>query len=131
MIRTLSFLHRRLTIGLIMAVLAMKMLIPIGFMPTIAGGMLEVQLCTGQGTQTILMEIPGSGGDHSHGDHNKIDVPCAFSGLSAPVLSATDPILLAIAIAFVIAVAFRVAPAQISLRGIYLRPPPQGPPAFT
>ena len=108
----------------------MKMLIPIGFMPTMVGSMLEVQLCTGQGTQTILMEIPGSGGDHSRGDHKKVDVPCAFSGLSAPVLSATDPILLAIAIAFLIAAAFRVVPTQISWRGVYLRPPPQGPPTF-
>lgn len=47
-----------------------------------------------------MIAIPGKTGDHDEGDqHKKAEMPCAFSGLSAPTLAATDPILLAIAIA--------------------------------
>lgn len=55
---------------------------------------------------------------------------CPFTALSLAALSAADPALLALAIAFVIAIGFapvRAIPARMST---YLRPPLRGPPAF-
>lgn len=127
-VRAFLFRHRRLAVWLVAAALAMKMLVPAGFMPGLSGGTMVIQLCTGQGAQTLVMEIPGKAGNHDQGDPS-MDAPCAFSGLSAPTLAGADPMLLAIAIAFIIATTFRVAPALIPARGLYLRPPSQGPPA--
>jgi hypothetical protein len=123
--------HRWLAAWLVGAALLIKVLVPAGFMPGTANGMMLIQLCTGQGAQTVMMEIPGKAGDHEQDNHKKADMPCAFAGLSTPSLAATDPVLLAIALAFIIVSAFRVTPTRTLERGIYLRPPSQGPPATT
>ncbi|MGK6319569.1 DUF2946 family protein [Sphingomonas sp. DT-204] len=125
--------HRRLALWLVGAALLMKLLVPAGFMPGLSNGMIVVQLCNGQGgAQTIMMEIPGKSGDHdqNRGDPRKAEMPCAFSGLSAPALGPTDPILLAIALAWIVATAFRIASPPVLRRGIPLRPPSQGPPVI-
>lgn len=101
---------------------------PAGFMPVISHGAIVIQLCTGQGTQTIAMELPGQAGDYDHGMHEKSDAPCTFSGLSAPALAAADAVLLAVAIAFILATAFRQPPRVVLWRPTYLRPPAIGPP---
>jgi len=68
-----------------------------------------------------------AGHKHSGGEKHA-DMPCVFSGLSAPVLAGADPLLLAAAIAFLF-VAALVARAQLPLRRIFfLRPPAQAPP---
>lgn len=88
-----------------------------------------VQLCSGQGVQTILIETPGKSGGHEDGDKTTAETPCAFASLSGPSLAAVDPILLAIAITFILTALFRNE-AQIALRrDNYLRPPSQAPPA--
>ncbi|UIJ44233.1 hypothetical protein LZK98_14280 [Sphingomonas cannabina] len=123
--------HRRLALWLVGAALLMKLLVPAGFMPGLSNGSIVVQLCNGQGgAQTILMDIPGKPGDHDSGDPKKAEMPCAFSGLSAPALGPTDPILLAIAVAWIIATAFRIPVPPVLRRGIHLRPPSQGPPVI-
>ena len=128
-IRTFLTRYHWLAAGLVAAALLLKVLIPAGFMPGMANGMMVVQLCTGQGAQTVMMEIPGKAGDHDKGDHKPAEMPCAFSGLSAPTLTAADPLLLAVAIAFIIATAFRTVSRPVLRRRVYLRPPLRGPPA--
>jgi len=70
--------------------------------------------------------MPGAAGD---ADGQAADQPCAFSGLSAPALGGADPLLLAAAIVFILAAAFRGEHKLVLRRGSYLRPPAQGPPA--
>src|SRR3546814_8993886 len=79
------------------------------------------------GVQTCALPIS----DHHDGDGSpdRLNTPCVFSSLSTPALSPVDPLLLAIAIAFIIATVFRVTPPRIAHRTLYLRPPSQGPPA--
>lgn len=129
-VRTFLLRHRWLATWLVGAALLMKVLVPAGFMPTVSNGTILVQLCTGMGVQTVAIEIPGLA-DHSEGkDQQKAaDQPCAFSGLANPGLAGADPILLAIAIAFILAATLHVEQRLILWRGIYLRPPSQGPPA--
>jgi len=111
------------------ASLLVKLLVPAGFMPALSNGLLVIQICTGQGAQTVMLDVSQEAGDHQEGDHHKkAEMPCAFSGLSAPALAGAHPILLAIAIAFIIATSFRAAPPLIPWRRVYLRPPSQGPP---
>ena len=104
---------------------------PAGFMPVVSNGVILVQLCSGQGPQTIALELPGKIGEHEDegNGHQKADAPCAFTGLSSPTLAAADPLLLALVIAFILSTGFRLPPRIVLWRGIYLRPPAIGPPS--
>jgi hypothetical protein len=121
------FRHRRLAGWLVALALLMKILIPAGFMPSMAGGTMTVELCTGQGVQTVEIAIPGQSGLPDEKSHEKA-APCTFSGLSAPMLGGVDPILLALAIAFIVATVFRAAPTPLVARRTWLTPPLRGPP---
>lgn len=127
-LRSLLARHRWLAIWLVSAALMMKVLVPAGFMPNVSSGAILVQLCSGQGLQTVMMEIPGRSGDHDPADHKQADIPCAFSGLSSPALAAADPILLALAIAFILAMGFLGLSFAPPAPSPFLRPPPIGPP---
>ena len=122
--------HRALAAWLVALALLMKVLVPTGYMLGMSDGSITVELCSGYGPMT--MSTPGMahhGGDKS--DHGKAEQPCAFSGLSAPSLAAADPILLALALAFIIATAFRAPiPVLVQARA-FLRPPTTGPPAHS
>ena len=122
--------HRSLAAGLIAAALLIKALVPLGFMPgTASNGTMIVQICNGYGPQSMVMEIPGKAEHDKQSQHGKGEMPCAFSGLSVPSLAGTDPVLLALAILFVMAMALRtVRPLALS-SAAYLRPPLRGPPA--
>ena len=127
--RTFVARHRWLAFWLVVAALVVKLVVPAGFMPAFANGTMTVQLCTGQGVQTIQMEIPGTAGDSdNHDHHKKADMPCAFAGLSTPTLAAADPLLLAVAIAFIITMGFLPATFAPPFAKPFLRPPPIGPP---
>lgn len=101
---------------------------PVGFMPVFSNSVILVQLCSGQGPQTIALELPGKAPDQEHGKPQKADMPCAFSGLSSPTLPAVDGLLLAVALAFIIAAGFLLPRRIVLWRGIYLHPPAIGPP---
>lgn len=131
--------HRWLAAALVIATLLMTMLVPAGYMPSMADGAFVMRPCDGQRTPNPMADMAMASGDHAHADrqghhdgdgsHDRFNTPCVFSSLSTPALPPVDPILLAIAITFIIATVFRVAPTRIFRRGLYLRPPSQGPPA--
>ena len=122
--------HPHLAVWLIAAALLMKMLVPTGYMASASAGTIIIELCTGFGPRTMTVAMPGMAhhDDAPKGDHGRGEMPCAFAGLSAPSLATADPILLAIAIAFVIAAAFRVVATGAVTAPPFLRPPLRGPP---
>lgn len=126
------FMRRRaLALLVVMAALCMKIVVPTGFMIGQNSKVLTVQLCTdGLGhavTAKIVIPMKGEPGDSS-GKQGKAE--CPFASLSMASMSGTDPALLALALAFILALGF--APAQTShpKRVSYLRPPLRGPPAL-
>jgi hypothetical protein len=124
--------HCWLFASLAMAALLMKALIPTGYMPGMSGNAISIQLCGDQGMKNMLIEIPGKPGNHEGSKQNAADgTPCAFAGLATPGLAAVDPILLALAIIFVLAAIFRKEAQIIPWRGSHLRPPSQGPPVLS
>lgn len=131
LLRRLVLSNRPLAIAILALALLMKLAIPVGFMPSASNGQIVVSLCSGTGASTMVITIPGlkqdkpDGGDHS----GKAEQPCAFAGLSAPSLAAADPILLAAAILFVLALGMRPLLLPASTTPPYLRPPLRGPPA--
>ncbi len=129
---------RWLAAALIMAALMVRMLVPMGYMPSVADGVFAMQPCDGQSPRTAMMHETMTSGEHMHADHDgqrddsgkhrHVQAPCAFSGLAAPSLAGADLLLLAIAIAFIVATIFRAETTQALTRAHWLRPPPQGPP---
>lgn len=112
--------------------LMLKLLTPAGFMPVMSDGHIVVSLCSSSGPTKISVVIPGKADSQSRNEqgHSKADQPCAFSGLSAPILGAVDPILLAAAVLFVMALGAQVRTAAVAATAPYLRPPLRGPPAI-
>ena len=115
------------------ATLLLKLLVPTGYMIDSDHGRIAITICSGVAPATMTMDMPGMHGDMpDHGkskDHGKAEMPCAFSGLSAALTGAIDPIQLAALIAFVMAIGLSPVVLPAPSRRIYLRPPLRGPPA--
>lgn len=130
-LRRLLFTHRLLCGWLIATALLMKLLLPAGFMPVTSGHTLVLGFCSGYGPATLAVTIPASDDRTSPDEHRqKGEMPCAFAGLSMPGLAAVDPLLLLLAIAFLLERAIRTAAAIPAIARVYLRPPLRGPPRF-
>lgn len=129
-LRRLVLANRPFACAVLALALLMKVAIPAGFMPSISHGQIVVSICSGTGPMTMVMTIPGleHGKSEGNGHQGKAEQPCAFSGLSAPSLAAADPLLLAAAILFVLALGIRPMAPPASTAPPYLRPPLRGPP---
>jgi hypothetical protein len=126
--------QRHLAVLICTATLLLKLLVPTGYMIDSDHGRITITICSGTTPRTMTMEMPGMHGnmpDHGKSkDHGKAEMPCAFSGLSAAMLGATDPIQVAALIAFILALGLAVATLPALSRPAYLRPPLRGPPAY-
>lgn len=121
--------HRALAVWLVAAALAMKLLVPAGFMPVASAGSITFELCTGYGPQKMTMAMPGMAGKQGQQEgQGKMEMPCPFAGLSMPGVTGADPLLLIAAIAFVLALGLLITPRPLFGRMVYLRPPLRGPP---
>jgi hypothetical protein len=86
-----AFLHRCLSrtpiIGLLMAALLFRALVPAGFMPAQAeNGEIVMQLCAGFGTKSVVVDLGNNSAEHGSGSALFDHTPCGFTaaGLSAP-----------------------------------------------
>lgn len=113
--------------------LALKLVVPTGYMIGDARGHVAIVMCPGSGADPVVAAMPGMHGamaDHGKSkEHGKPEQPCAFAGLSAAALGAVDPVQLAALIVFVMAAGLSLAPPLLQIRRSYLRPPLRGPPA--
>jgi hypothetical protein len=127
--------HARLTLVLLGLTLAVKALVPAGFMLSSGGErFLTVTICsdaTGvpKQMQIAIPDKPGAKGDHAEAADK--GQPCAFSGLGHAALSAADPVLLAAALAFILLVGLAPLPALPARDTPFLRPPLRGPPSLS
>jgi hypothetical protein len=132
--------HSRLAALLIAVALLMRIVIPTGYMLVEApGGGITFAMCSGYGpVEPVVTEhAMHHGGADAHGasksGHDKHDeaakeMPCAFAGAATAALAATDPLLLAVALFFILAATFRL-PVRLPVAATpFLRPPLRGPP---
>ncbi|WP_232090653.1 hypothetical protein [Sphingomonas sp. HMP9] len=120
----------------------MRILVPAGFMPVVSASGVMIEICVGTVQAPIgvtkamptamvpAMTIHGMAHHSDKSDRSAADMPCAFSGLTAPSMAAADPVLLAIAIAFITGIVFRLRTAASIAAHPYLTPPLRGPPPF-
>ncbi len=139
--------QRHLAVLLCAAALLLKLIVPTGYMIGAVQGHAAIILCPSGGPMPQVAPTAHDGmamaghervreagnahpAGHSDGSHAR-EMPCAFAGLAAAGLAATDPVQLALLIAFVMV----VARVQLALPGLhaapYLRPPLRGPPALS
>jgi hypothetical protein len=132
-LRALICDHARLTLVLLALALAVKAVVPAGLMLSAGGDrFLTVTICsesTGGTPKQMQIVIPGKqdkGADHS--DAGAKATHCAFSGLGQSALGGADPLLLALALAFILLIGLAPLP-PLPRRDIpFLRPQLRGPP---
>lgn len=107
--------------------LAMKALLPQGYMVAAESRSFEVVLCAGLG-ETATVTIPFDG----HGsDAGKAETPQCHGALADKLVGGgIDPLLLPAAIAFILALGFAHLIAPLVERQRYVQPPLRGPPSF-
>lgn len=132
-LRALILDHARLTLVLLALALAVKAVVPAGFMLSAGGDrFLSVTICSDASGSPKQMQIAIPGKQDSGGDHSDAAAKvthCAFSSLSHSALGGVDPLLLAGALAFILLIG--IAPlTALPLRDLpFLRPQLRGPPA--
>ncbi|MBS0255010.1 MAG: hypothetical protein JSS36_07345 [Proteobacteria bacterium] len=124
-LRVLALHHRRLAALLLAMALALRVLVPAGFMPG-GDGQLAMKICADQGSAITLL-VPLKGGDHDKGAA-KADAPCAFAALGHGLTGAADPLVLAVALAFILALGFAPARTPRVPAWPHRTPPALGPP---
>lgn len=95
-------------------------------MPSFDHGRFEIAICTGAGPATMAMEMPGMAKPGAA--HEAMKSPCAFADLALPAIGGADPIQLAEAIRFILALGLVIAVGIAPLPQGRLRPPKRGPP---
>jgi hypothetical protein len=125
----------RLTLALLALALAVKALVPAGFM--LAPGIerfLTVTICADASGVPRQMRIAVPAKDAPAGDHREAadkGEPCAFSGFGNAMFGGSEPLLLAAALAFILLVGFAPRPALPARDTPFLRPPLRGPPSLS
>ena len=118
-----------LAIWLFAFALAMKALVPAGYMLAPSSKFLTVAVCSGTNMAPVSIEVPMAPKAPATGDSDMAGKGvCPFSTLGHAGLSATDPVLLAAAILFILALGFLPVPPGLRATPPYLRPPLRGPP---
>ena len=119
--------HRRVAALLVALALCMKALLPAGYMLGSESRTITVQICADSLGAKITKQIDVGAKDHGK---TKADAPCAFTALTHGALGGSDPIQLALALLFILALGFAPHIPAAPKRDHYLRPPLRGPPAL-
>ncbi|MCW1429918.1 DUF2946 family protein [Novosphingobium sp. JCM 18896] len=129
-LRALVHRHRLLAAMIVVCALAMKIAVPAGYMLGQHGKVLTVEICADASGSTVTKQIvvPASHGDKE--TQAKASETCPYAALGFPALNGADPLLLALALAFILALGFVPAQALPLQRRRFARPPLRGPPAL-
>lgn len=107
--------------------LAVRMLVPAGYMPTQVGGLPAITICDGTGDQMAMAAMPGM--PVKHGDHgSQSSGSCPFGIAAMAWLGSVDAIVLIAPVALPFVVGQIMGQPSPRVRTARLRPPAQGPP---
>ena len=125
-IRLLLARHARLAALLLALALCVRALVPTGYMIEGQGGAITVALCdaSSQTARAITIDV----GAHKQAGDVAKDSPCAFSSLAHAATAGADAPLLALALAFILALGFAPSAFPALTRPARLRPPLRAPP---
>ena len=128
MIRDAVLQHRGWLAWACALALAVRVLVPAGYMPVQVGGLPAITICDGTGGQMNAMaDMPGMAG--KHGSHDKSsNVGCPFGVAAMAWLGSIESIALIAPLALPFTISHIIAQPGPRLRTARLRPPAQGPP---
>lgn len=121
-------MHRRLALSAIVLAVLIKALVPAGYMLSDKAHVLTIAICSDASDQaaTRQITIPSDG----KSSHAKAEASCAWGLLAMAALGGADVVLLALALAFILALGLAPSRPAAPARTANLRPPLRGPPAF-
>jgi hypothetical protein len=123
--------NRALAALVLACALAMKLLVPAGYMPGGQTMILTLSICADATGGTTVRKIavpmkPGHG--HVPGEPAGTDAVCPFAAAALAMAGGADAPLLAIALAFIVLLGLVGHSAPAPRAAPYLRPPLRGPP---
>ncbi len=127
--QTIRQIRQNLMIAFVVLALAVRVLVPTGWMPSSLGGHPGFALCTGQGLVEAWVDSDGKLHKSPLDKREKGSNPCLFSGLTAGI----DPAILYTEVASADFAARATQPLVFSLgigRGLAAPPPPSTGPPF-
>lgn len=132
-IRSALLKHPALILAIGLAGLMLRLAVPAGFMPAVHDGQPVLAFCAGYGTAAVTLAAAEtapseSGADHHGQSQSSANGSCAFADLSVPMIGGADPIQLAAALLFIVAVGLLFAALPTPRAALRLRPPLRGPP---
>jgi hypothetical protein len=133
LLRAFFLRHRALALLVVMAALCMKIVVPAGFMIGADAKVLSVQICDeGQGTHSVMqIVVPAKAGQAAHKQGMAAKGgECPYSAVAMAAIGGAGPVLLALALAYIVALGFAAAPVLMPRGQRHLRPPLRGPPRF-
>lgn len=132
-LRAFLLRHRALAMFVAAFALCLKAAMPAGYMLGQQARVLTIVLCADASgapmKQQIVLGNTGQTG-HEADKTAKADTVCPYSALSLTALGGADALLLALALAFILALGFAGRAPALPARAQYLRPPLRGPPAL-
>jgi len=123
-----SGMARGVFVAAALLVLAMRMLVPAGFMPVAVDGKMVIQLCTGTGPATMVIDL-GKTAPTPDDKHKSGNSACAFAGgFTSGLLETVAPAVLLPALAL-LRLPLGAAIADLTVHRLAAPPPPAiGPP---
>lgn len=133
-IRSVLLRHRAWAMALLAVALMMRAFVPAGYMAKTGPQVLEIRICSDSASNTASsyhLTIPAK--DTTPGKHGAehVKATCAFSSLGHAALSSVDPVLLALAILFILTLGYQPQSAFPLASRANARPPVRGPPILT
>ncbi len=122
-----SSVARGVFVALALLVLSMRVLVPAGFMPVSLDGKMVVQLCTGTGPATMVINLGKT--TPAPDKHKAGDSPCTYAGgFAGGLIEAVSPAVLLPALA-IMRLPQGAAIADLTVHRLAAPPPPAiGPP---
>ena len=129
-LRALIHRHRLLAAIIVVCALALKIVVPAGYMLGQHGTVLTVEICADASGAKVTQQITVPAAHDGKEAQAKAAETCPYAALGFPALASADPLLLALALAFILLLGLAPAPALPLRRIAFLRPPLRGPPAL-
>jgi hypothetical protein len=129
-LRQILMQRRQLALWLVALALAMKALVPGGFMVREQGTVLTIAICGDVAGAHLSRQIvvPQREAPQDLASQHAKGAACPYSALDMSGTAATDPILLGLALAFILAIGLAPLVASEPSVHAHLRPPLRGPP---
>ena len=129
-LRALTNSHRAWFALLLVCTLAVRLVVPSGFMPSVEHGRVTILICSGTATPPV-MATAMSGMHHDRSGetgHTKAEMPCAFAGLGLATMGTAPPLVSAAALLLTFLLAILAIAQLLPAPSGRLRPPLRAPP---